>query len=97
MGIRAASPTPQELPLSNWTWFNAADASNRQHGPSQDWGLPAPLLEKHADDLRALVASQPGITLREIKALAARGFAVTPPRDWGLSDQYYNTIIRISK
>jgi len=55
------------------------------------------LLEKHADDLRALVASQPGITLREIKALAARSFTVTPPRDWGLSDQYYNTIIRISK
>ena len=55
------------------------------------------MLEKHADDLRALVASQPGITLREIKALAARGFAVTPPRDWGLSDQYYNTIIKMSK
>src|SRR5215212_6080729 len=22
MGIRAAYPTPQELPLSNWTWFS---------------------------------------------------------------------------
>jgi len=22
MGIRAASPTPRELPLSNQTWFN---------------------------------------------------------------------------
>ena len=32
---------------------------------------------EHADDLRALVASQPGITLREIKAaLAARGIVV---------------------
>ena len=37
-----------------------------------------PLLEKHAKiDLRALVASQPGITLREIKAaLAARDIIV---------------------
>jgi transposase len=34
-------------------------------------------LEKHANDLRALVASQPGITLREIKAaLAARDIIV---------------------
>ena len=65
--------------------------------PAKIGGYRRPLLEKHANDLRALVASQPGITLREIKALAARGFAVTPPRDWGLSDQYYNTIIRISK
>ena len=32
------------------------------------------MLETHADELRALVLSQPGITLREIKAaLAARG------------------------
>ena len=42
--------------------------------PAKIGGSRRPLLEKHADDLRALVASQPGITLREIKAaLAARG------------------------
>src|SRR5215207_3536253 len=36
-----------------------------------------PLLERHADDLPAIVSRQTGITLREIKAaLAARGIAV---------------------
>jgi len=45
--------------------------------PAQIGGFRRPLLEKHADDLRALVLSQPGITLREIKAaLAARGIIV---------------------
>src|SRR3712207_4439315 len=45
--------------------------------PAQIGGYRRPLLDAHADDLRALVLSQPGITLREIKAaLAARGIAV---------------------
>jgi transposase len=45
--------------------------------PAKIGGYRRPLLEKHADDLRALVLSQPGITLREIKAaLAARGIIV---------------------
>jgi transposase len=45
--------------------------------PAQIGGHRRPLLEKHADDLRALVASQPGIALREIKAaLAARRIVV---------------------
>src|SRR4051794_31296688 len=36
-----------------------------------------PLLERHADALRAIVSRQAGITLREIKAtLEARGIAV---------------------
>ena len=29
MGIRAASPTPRELPLSNQTWFNMAKGEQR--------------------------------------------------------------------
>ncbi len=45
--------------------------------PAQIGGYRRPLLETHADELRALVWSQPGITLREIKAaLAARGIVV---------------------
>ena len=45
--------------------------------PAQIGGYRRPLLETHADDLRALVLSQPGITLREIKgALAARDILV---------------------
>ncbi len=45
--------------------------------PAQIGGCRRPLLETHADDLRAIVSSQTGITLREIKvALAARGLAV---------------------
>jgi putative transposase len=45
--------------------------------PAKIGGYRRPLLEKHANDLRALVASQPGITLREIKAaLAARDIIV---------------------
>jgi transposase len=45
--------------------------------PAQIGGYRRPLLGTHADDLRALVLSQPGITLREIKAaLAARGIVV---------------------
>jgi transposase len=45
--------------------------------PAQIGGYRRPLLETHADELRALVLSQPGITLREIKAaLAARGIVV---------------------
>src|SRR3954452_1767598 len=40
-------------------------------------GYRRPLLEKHADDLRAIVSRQAGITLREIKAaLAVRGIVV---------------------
>ena len=45
--------------------------------PAKIGGYRRPLLEKHADDLRALVLSQRGITLQEIKAgLAARGIVV---------------------
>src|SRR3712207_5424602 len=45
--------------------------------PAQIGGYRRPLLETHADDLRALVLRQPGITLREIKAaLAARDIMV---------------------
>jgi putative transposase len=45
--------------------------------PAKIGGSRRPLLERHADDLRAIASRQPGITLREIKAaLAARGIAV---------------------
>src|SRR5215211_7491369 len=45
--------------------------------PAQIGGYRRPLLEKYSDELRALVLSRPGITLREIKAaLAARGIVV---------------------
>src|SRR5215218_7382619 len=45
--------------------------------PAKIGGYRRPLLEAHADDLRAIVSRQAGITLREIKAtLAARGIAV---------------------
>ena len=45
--------------------------------PAKIGGSWRPLLEKHADDLRAIVLRQTGITLREIKAaLAARGIVV---------------------
>jgi transposase len=45
--------------------------------PAKIGGSRRPLLEKHADDLRAIVLGQPGITLREIKAaLAARDIMV---------------------
>ena len=45
--------------------------------PAKIGGHRRPILEPHADTLRALVASQPGITLREIKAaLAARNIIV---------------------
>src|SRR5215210_7148145 len=45
--------------------------------PAKIGGYRRPLLEKQADDLRALVLRQPGITLREIKAaLAARDIMV---------------------
>ena len=42
--------------------------------PAQIGGYRRPLLEAHADDLRAIVSSKVGITLLEIKAaLAAHG------------------------
>src|SRR3982750_3594461 len=45
--------------------------------PAKIGGYRRPLLEAHADDLRAIVSSKAGITLCEIKAaLAARGIAV---------------------
>jgi transposase len=45
--------------------------------PAKIGGYRRPLLEKHADDLRAIVSSKAGITLREIKAaLAARDIVV---------------------
>ena len=45
--------------------------------PAKIGGYRRPLLEAHGDDLRAIVASKAGITLREIKAeLAARGIEV---------------------
>jgi transposase len=44
--------------------------------PAKIGGYRRPLLEPHADALRAIVSSNPGITLREIKAaLAGRGAA----------------------
>src|SRR5829696_8536465 len=39
MGIRAAYPTPQELPLSNWTWFSLRDYDGAPPEPGQ----PMPL------------------------------------------------------
>jgi transposase len=45
--------------------------------PAKIGGSRRPLLEKHADELRAIVSSKAGITLREIKAaLAVRGIVV---------------------
>src|SRR3712207_1289378 len=45
--------------------------------PAKIGGSRRPLLEKHADELRAVVLRQPGVTLREIKAaLAARDIMV---------------------
>jgi transposase len=45
--------------------------------PAKIGGYRRPLLETHADELRAIVSGHPGITLREIKAaLAARGIEV---------------------
>jgi putative transposase len=45
--------------------------------PAKIGGYRRPLLEPHADALRAIVSSHPGITLREIKAaLAGRGIEV---------------------
>src|SRR5919199_5761965 len=45
--------------------------------PAKIGGYRRPLLEAHADELRAVVSGNPGITLREIKAaLAARGIEV---------------------
>src|SRR3712207_1470738 len=45
--------------------------------PAKIGGSRRPLLEAHADALRAIASSKAGITLREIKAaLAARGIAV---------------------
>ena len=46
--------------------------------PAKIGGSRRPLLEAHADALRAIVSSKAGITLREIKAaLAVRGIVVT--------------------
>ncbi len=45
--------------------------------PAKIGGSGRPLLEAHADALRAIASSKAGITLREIKAtLEARGIAV---------------------
>src|SRR4051812_49607776 len=45
--------------------------------PAKIGGYRRPLLEAHADALRAIASSRAGITLREIKAtLEARGIAV---------------------
>jgi transposase len=45
--------------------------------PARIGGHRRPILEPHADTLRTIATSQPGITLREIKAaLAARGIVV---------------------
>ena len=45
--------------------------------PAQIGGYRRPLLEKHADDLRAIVSSKAGITLTEMRdALHARGLVV---------------------
>src|SRR3954470_22918594 len=48
--------------------------------PAKIGGYRRPLLEQHADDLRAIVSSKAGITLREIKAaLTARCLMVNAP------------------
>ena len=45
--------------------------------PAKIGGYRRPVLEAHADNLRAIVSSHPGITLREIKAaLSGRGIEV---------------------
>ena len=45
--------------------------------PAQIGGSRRPLLEEHADDLRAIVSSKAGITLKEMRdALHARGIVV---------------------
>jgi transposase len=45
--------------------------------PAKIGGYRRPVLEAHADDLRAIVSGKAGITLREIKAaLAVRGIEV---------------------
>ena len=45
--------------------------------PAKIGGYRRPLLETHADDLRTIVSSQAGITLREIQGSApARGIVV---------------------
>ena len=45
--------------------------------PAQIGGYRRPLLEKHADELRAIVSSKAGITLKEMRdALHARGIVV---------------------
>jgi putative transposase len=45
--------------------------------PAQMGGYRRPLLEKHADELRAIVSSKAGITLKEMRdALHARGMVV---------------------
>jgi transposase len=45
--------------------------------PAKMGGYRRPLLEKHADELRAIVSSQAGITLKEMRdALHARGIVV---------------------
>jgi transposase len=45
--------------------------------PAKIGGHRRPILEPHADTLRTIATSKPGITLREIKAaLAARGIVV---------------------
>ena len=45
--------------------------------PAQMGGYRRPLLEKHADELRAIVSRQAGITLKEMRdVLHARGIAV---------------------
>jgi transposase len=45
--------------------------------PAKIGGDRRPLLEKHADDRRAIVSSQAGITLKEMRdALQARGIGV---------------------
>ena len=45
--------------------------------PAQIGGYRRPLLEKHADELRAIVSSKAGITLKEMRdVLHARGITV---------------------
>src|SRR5215218_3936217 len=45
--------------------------------PAQIGGYRRPILEPHADTLRAIATSKPGITLKEMRgALHARGIAV---------------------
>jgi transposase len=68
---------PQVLVREIWYKVMQRVRQTGSTAPAKIGGYRRPLLEAHADDLRAIVSSKAGITLCEIKAaLAARGIAV---------------------